>query len=139
MTDLKKAKQILEDGGFTCVLVKGEQTYSSKERGVAPLLKFLDETGEMSGFSAADKVVGKAAAFLYVLLAVEQLYVKVISKSALEVLNQHDISVEYEELVEAIRNRANTGFCPMETAVREINEPQKAWKVILEKRKELSH
>ena len=28
----------------------------------------------------------------------------------------------YDELVEAIRNRTNSGFCPMETAVLEINE-----------------
>lgn len=50
----------------------------------------------------------------------------VISKSALETLQKHNISVTYNMLVEAICNRDNTGYCPIETAVFRIISPDKA-------------
>lgn len=91
----------------------------------------------LAGFSAADKVVGKAAAFFYVLLKVERLYAAVISKHALEVLEFYGVPVEYGELVDAIKNRKGDGFCPMETAVLEINEPDEAVAAVLRKQEEL--
>ena len=137
MTDIEQAKALLEKEQATCVFYKGEYTFFSKERGVLPLLNLLQKEENLGDFSVADKVVGKAAAFLYVLLKVKSLYAKVISKHALGVLKTYDIQVAYDELVEAIRNRTNSGFCPMETAVLEINEPKKALEAIRLKLNEL--
>ena len=44
----------------------------------------------------------------------------------MEVLKVHGVHVQYDILVPAIFNRDHTGFCPMETAVREISDPQEA-------------
>ena len=63
--DLNKVRTILRQGTFTCVLCCGDIIHTSSARGMAPLLNFLSK-GQWSGFSAADKVVGKATAFLYV-------------------------------------------------------------------------
>ena len=68
--DLKKAIDILNSGQYTCVLCKDNEIHISTERGVKPLLEWLESGIALKGFSAADKVVGKAAAFLYVLLGV---------------------------------------------------------------------
>ncbi len=124
--DLKKAKQMLVEQELTCAMVKGEKVYISKERGVKPLLACYKEHAMQSDFSAADKVVGKAAAFLYVLLGVKELYAGVISRPAIEVLQKAGVVVSYEQLTDAIRNRAGDGFCPMETAVWEIESPADA-------------
>ena len=137
MTNLEQAKEILEQNNDTCVFFDGKNTYTSKERGVKPLLQMLQNKTDVKDFSVADKVVGKAAAFLYVLLGVKELYAKVISQHALAVLQNHNIDVSYGELVEAIRNRTNTGFCPMETAVLQIEDASEALQAILEKQKEL--
>lgn len=137
MTDLEQAKILLDEKSATCVFVKGKESFYRTERGVAPLLKLLEENKNFVGFSAADKVIGKAAAFLYVLLNVESLYTKVISKHALEVLTIHNIPIKYDELVDAIRNRDNTGFCPMETAVLKVSEPKEAHKLVVKRLKEL--
>lgn len=137
MTDLEQAKILLDEKSATCVFVKGKESFYRTERGVAPLLKLLEENKNLVGFSAADKVIGKAAAFLYVLLNVESLYAKVISKHALEVLNIHNIPIKYDEVVDAIRNRDNTGFCPMETAVLKVSEPKEAHKLVVKRLKEL--
>ena len=126
MNNLTKAKEILQNGGFTCVLLKDENEYTSDKRGVKPLLCWLESGEDFEGFSAADKVVGKAAAFLYVLLRVKAVYADVISEHALSVLKESEIKVAYGELVPAIRNRTNTGFCPMEAATLNITDPEDA-------------
>lgn len=138
MTELEKAKALLKGNGYTCVLCKGEMVISSYERGVKPLLGLFDSDTDVKGSSAADKVVGKAAAYLYVLIGIHKLYTDVISIPALEVLNRYDIHTEYSKAVNAIRNRTNTGFCPMETAVADINEPNEALIAIREKLKQLN-
>ena len=120
--DLIKAKQLLSEGIYTCVLCQGERCRTSTARGVRPLVEFLNEGG-FQGFSAADKVIGKATAFLYVLLGVRAVYTPVISESALAILQTHGIRVEFDLAVPAILNRSRTGFCPMETAVRDIEDP----------------
>lgn len=131
--ELERAKRLLSEGDYTLAMVRGETTVTSVKRGVRPLINLIDAGESLSGFSAADKVVGKAAAFMYVLLGVECLYANVISQPALEVLERNGITAEYGTLTEAIRNRTNTGFCPMETAVKEISEPHEALKAVREK------
>lgn len=135
--DLKRAKRMLKEGGFTCVLCHKDAIFTSRERGVKPLLSLLEEKEEVAGFFAADKVVGKAAAFLYVLLGVKAVYALVISKKAAEVLKHYGIAYEADIMVEAVRNRTNTGYCPMEEAVSEIEEAGEALSAIKEKLHEL--
>lgn len=135
--ELKRAKSLLAEGGWTCVLCREGEILTSRERGVAPLLSWLDGGSDLSGFSAADKVVGKAAAFLYVLLGVKEVYAPVMSQPAWDTLEKQGIPPSCDTLAPAIRNRAGTGFCPMETAVREIDDPAEALAAIRAKRTEL--
>lgn len=124
--DLAKAKKILCDTGSTCVLCKGGSRVESQLRGVAPLVELLDMGMDFSGYSAADKVVGKATAFLYCLLEVKAVYTPVISQPALEVLQKYGIEAHYDLCVPAILNRRKDGFCPMETATKSISGPEAA-------------
>ena len=137
--NLTKCREILKSGNFTIVLSDGKTLLTDTKRGVKPLFDLLDKNTDLSGFSAADKVVGKAAAFLYVLLNIKEVYADVISTHALVVFEQHKIPVEYNTLTDKIKNRTGTGFCPMETAVLDENEPEKALKKIREKAKELAN
>lgn len=126
MNNLEKAKKMLLESEYTCVLCSDDDIKTSTKRGVAPLLQWLDEGENLSGYSAADKVIGKGAAFLYVLLDIKEVYANVISRRALETLENNNIYVKYKMLAEAILNRDNTGFCPIETAVCGISEPDAA-------------
>ena len=137
MNDLEHAKSLLQEGSFTLALVKREETITSYERGVKPLLTLLDEGKDLSGYSSADRVVGKAAAFLYVLLGVKAVYADVLSTLAEGVLRGHGIAVEALTRTERIFNRAKNGFCPMETAVENISDPQSALLAIKAKLKEM--
>lgn len=121
--DLEKAKTYLKKEDCTCVLCLGDTLFSSRDRGVRPLLTFLESGNDFTGFSAADKVVGKATAFLYCLLGVRALHAGVLSDAAAEVLTQANIPFSCDNRVSAIRNRDNTGPCPMEQATKDISDP----------------
>ena len=122
--NLSKARRLLLDGGYTCVLCHGDTIITDTRRGIRPLLELCRSGRNLQEFSAADKVVGKAAAFLYRLLGIKSLYAGVISTPALTVLQ--GISVEFDAEVPAIQNRTQTGFCPMESAVWDIEDAEEA-------------
>ncbi len=135
--DTLAAKSLLQSVGYTLVFCSGQTAEHSTERGVKPLLALLQNNKSLEGFCVADKVIGRAAAFLYVLLCPKEIYAAVISRLALEVLEKHGISVVYDTLTERIKNRAGTGLCPMESAVLEVDDPKTALKAIKEKLKTL--
>lgn len=125
MKNLFKAKEILNQG-HTCVVCNGEQIITTDERGVAPLVKWFDNGEDFSCYSVADKVVGKAAAFFYVALGVQKIWASVISRPAAEVFEKFGIEYWYDTMVDAIINRKGDGFCPMESAVAAIDNPDEA-------------
>lgn len=135
--DLKHAMRLLEGGSSTCVLVQGDRVFSSTARGVRPLLDWLDAGTDLSGFSAADKVVGKATAMLYCLLGVKAVYTRVISRSAALLLEYRGIAVHWQTQVEFIQNRDKTGRCPMEQAVWTLEDPAEGLAAIRETLKRL--
>ena len=133
MTDLDFARNALNSGEYTCVLCKGETFHYATERGVKPLLNWLDSGLPLRGFSSADKVVGRATAFLYCLLGITHVYANVMSLPAAQVLEQHGICASWGPLVDGIINRRGTGPCPFESAVINITDPAEALQAIRQK------
>ena len=124
--DLVLAKQLLTTEEYTCVLCRDDRIYTSTRRGVAPLLGWLDSDLDLRGFSAADRVVGKATAFLYSLLGVKRVFARVMSRPAAQVLASCGIEAAWDTLVDSIENRQHTGPCPMEYATRNCATPEEA-------------
>lgn len=135
--DTENARGILEAHGYTCVVCKGALTHTAMERGVKPLLGWLDSGLDLTGFSAADKVVGRATAFLYCLLGVREVYAQVMSRPAAQVLEAHGITYEAGMLVDGIINRRGNGPCPFESAVMDIQDASSALAAIRNKLKQM--
>ena len=131
--DLTKARELLDSGNYTCVLCRGDTVHTATEWGVKPLLSWLDSGLDVAGFSAADRVVGRATAYLYCLLGVTAVYARVMSRPAMEVLVENGIAAEAGQLVDGIINRKGTGPCPFEAAVLEIHNPEEALTAIRNK------
>ena len=110
-------KMCIRDRAYTCALYKDGKAYTSSERGILPLLKWVLAKAPLQGFSAADKVVGKAAAFLYALMEVDGVYAQVMSEGAYQTLLRHGTQPFYGLRVPGIINRTGDGPCPMEQAV----------------------
>ena len=119
-------KELLQEGGYTCVFVSDRETISSTKRGVAPLLELIEQEKSLAGLTGADKVVGAGAAYLYAILRPDSLFASTLSESAKQVLDRYGISYSYGELVPYIINRAGNGACPIELAVRNSSSPQEA-------------
>ncbi len=138
MTDnLKKAKETLLLCDFTCVLFDGKSIYSSKKRGVKPLIELLESKICFDEYSAADKVIGAGAAHLYALLKVKSVWAKVISDHAKQIIMQNKIEVFCETQVHYIINRTGDGVCPIESCVKDIKSSNLALDMIKAKLKEL--
>lgn len=135
--DLRLAKSLLEEEKLTCVAVFGDTVLKSTERGVAPLIKWLENGESLMDFHVADKVVGKGAAYLYVLLEIKSIHAVVLSDGAKEVLNRFNIKFSCDQNPKRILNRNKTGFCPIESAVMDKNDPHDALSAIKKRLEEL--
>ena len=123
----------MEDAGYTCVLCKDEKIYTSKDSGVKPLLDFYDSKENLRNFCAADKVVGRAAAFIYIALGVKEVYASVMSEGARDLLLRNGIKAYCGTLAKQITNRLGTGMCPMEAACLDAENSKDAICFIKEK------
>ena len=128
MEDLNKAKILLPS--HTCVLCKGEQVYTSNKPGISPMLDWLDDGVKLQGFSAADKIVGKAAALLFVLSGIRAVHAQVLSTPGKAVLQQHGIFCTLDTEAAYIINRTGDGPCPMEQTVEHIVDPATAFEAL---------
>ena len=133
MTDLEKARSLLASGDYTCAICQGDNVYTTRQRGVRPLLDWLDAGIDLKQASAADRVVGRGAAFLYCLLGIREVHARVMSRPAAEVLLAHGITALADTFVDSIINRKGTGPCPFEEAVMTITDPQEALTAIRNK------
>lgn len=131
MTDLQTAKINLE--GHTICLCKDGKCLFSERRGIAPMMDFIAEAKDLSGYSAADLVVGKAAAMLFIKCGVKKVFAKTLSESARRILEVYGVDCEYETLTEKIINRDGTDVCPMENAVSGTDDTEEAYFILQNK------
>lgn len=136
MKAIDEAKKLLT-GETRCVVLCGDKVFTSDKKGIAPLLELACGEDDFRGCVAADKIVGKAAAFIYSKIGAEEIYAEVLSKAAISVLEQNGIKYSYGTLADYIRNRQNNGICPMEQTVENIDDMDKAIFALKKKVEEL--
>lgn len=125
MTDLQIAKENL--AGHTICLCKDGQCLFSEKKGIAPLMGFIADGVNLEGYSAADLVVGKAAALLMVKCNIKAVFAKTLSEGGKEILKSNNIPFEYESLTDRIINHDGTDVCPMEKTVLQTDDPEEGY------------
>lgn len=116
MKDIEIAKKYLEGENLTIAVVKnGSLIYKSHDKGIKPIYTLATQMVERAkGSSIADKVIGRGAAMLCNLLYVKEVYGKLISDNAIEVLEKSDIIFSYDNVCDYIKNIDGTDMCPIE-------------------------
>lgn len=116
MNNLKLAKSTLFENEYSIVVVKeNEIVYKSESKGLQSLISlYKNDVNTLENSSIADKVIGRAAALILVDSNIKEVYADLISQNAIDILDKSDIPYEYKSQVTEIRNRDNTGMCPME-------------------------
>lgn len=125
-SSLEKATGFLT-GDVTCVLCRADAIQTSREKGIRPLVLWLaEDENALRDAAVADRIVGRAAAFLAVYGGARAVYGEVMSEGAASVLLDAGIVYGYKTLTDTIINRRGDGPCPMEQAVAGITDPVQA-------------
>ena len=123
LTDIERARELLKsDPSLTAVAVRGDKVLTTDKKGIRPLVEWLD-SGDMAGFSAADKAGGRAAAMLYDLMGIEEVYFIRASRHCMDYLIGKGIKAACGDTVEYILNRDRSGMCPMEELSLTTDDP----------------
>ncbi len=134
---IQSAKNLINNNKASCVVIKDNAIANIEQAsGIAPVLS-LYEKGELRDAVVVDKIIGKAAAHLLVSGGVKACYGMTVSESAVKLLRSHGITVEYDKCVEHIINRQGNGLCPMEDAVKDIDNDSEAYEAIKKRLSEL--
>ena len=131
MTDLAIAVQHL--AGHSLCLCRDGECITDDGRGISPMMTFIGKGRSLAGYAAADVIVGKAAAMLFVKAGISAVYGKVMSEAARVFLTARSIPCEYETLTQRIINRAGTDICPMEKTVAAIDDENEGYAALLVK------
>lgn len=126
---MEKAAKLLKQSGITCILINNrDEIDRSALPGIRPLMNWMRENPDaLKDACVADKVVGRAAAFLMIYGNVAEVYAAVLSESARQLLEAHHILYDFEKMVPHILNRKGTDLCPMEKCCQGIGDPHAAF------------
>lgn len=114
--DVSLAVKTLRQEDLTLVACKGGSVvFKSSNRGVEDLYHLVrEQSALLAGASAADKVVGRAAAMLYTGSGVRELFTDKLSRAALAILHLAGVKVQYKKMIPFVMNNDRTGMCPVE-------------------------
>ena len=121
---IAEMRKLVESGESVVVARNGVIVARAKGSGIGPAMEMLDSK-RLPGALVFDKIVGRAAAAIFIEGGVKKACALVMSEGAVKLLETHGVEVIAVKRVEKIVNRAKTGECPMECAVRNLDKPEK--------------
>lgn len=127
---LEKAKELIDGSDAVFAAVSENETITSPVKGIGFVASLCNGKKDLSAFCVADKIVGKAAAMLFVLLGIKTVHAKTLSLGGKEIFEKYGIEYTFDVLTDIIINRTGDGMCPMENAVKDCTEPCDALKNI---------
>lgn len=117
MTKLEEITNILHQKNASLVVKDAngqiKEYYQDRIKDIKEILTV--DTSALKDASIADKVIGKVAASILTVAGVKEIYADCISEFAISILEEHEVSFQYRQRVAYIKNKENTGMCPMET------------------------
>jgi len=127
--DLELAKLKLKEEKLTLVIVKtGKVIFETHKQGISGFLQAIDEQKKsLVGASAADKIVGVAAATLCVYSGLISIFAFTISEAGIRVLEDNNIACGFQIKVTNILNRNKTDVCPFEKMAMTSRSPDNAY------------
>ena len=110
-------KRFLEANDTLWICLAGNLLFRSTEKGIKPLLTYVQEFAPCpEGVIVYDRVVGNAAALLLRKASCKKAYSLAGSELAVETLKRLGITYSFLTVVPYISNRAGDDMCPFEKA-----------------------
>ncbi len=125
---------------LTCiVLLEDTILFQSEAKGVKPLMDFYAQFGTSnSPLTVVDKIMGKSAVMLACLIGATTLYTPIISQDGLKFAKQKELNINIKQVVPFIINRDQSGRCPVESSVLEIDDIEIGYQTMINTLKVLS-
>jgi len=127
--DLELATMKLIEENLSLVIVKkGKVIFETKKQGISDFLQAIEKLDKnLVAASAADKIVGVAAAMLCVYAGVNSVFALTISEEGIRVLEDNNIACLFEKKVSNILNRNKTDVCPFEKLAMDSGTVEEAY------------
>ena len=127
--DLEFAKLKLIKEDLSLVIVrKGKVLFQTRRQGITGFLEAIERLDKnLISSSAADKIVGVAAAMLCVYAEVASVFALTISEEGIKVLKDNNIKYRFEKTVQNILNRDKKDVCPFEKLALNSVSPDEAY------------
>ena len=131
-TDLDIAKKRLTENRLSLSIVKeGKILFESSSNGLKDLFEAVNKLGtSLRNASIAYRIVGKAAAFLFVYSRADSVFAVTISERGLKLLEQNHVSAEFRNIVPNVLNRERTDGCPFEKLVLNCRDAKEAFCIL---------
>lgn len=117
MTKIEEIKTKLKENRASLVVAyengRIKEYYQNRTKDLVSILQ--EDKNALKNSIIADKVVGKVAACIMAVAGIKEIYADTLSQMAIPVLEQYNIPYSYGCMVEFIKNKDQTGMCPMET------------------------
>ena len=128
-TDLDIASKRLNQKSLSLVVVKnGKVLFETESHGLNDLVEAINQLqSNMKESSVADRIVGRAAALLFVYSGVSAIFAATISDGGMEILDNSSVFHEFEKRVPRILNFKKTDVCPFEKLVAKLSSPEEAY------------
>ena len=112
---------MLNEQGLSLLVYNNGELTTHANRGIQDLLQLISEQPErLNGAVAADKIIGKSAAAIMIAGGVKEVHTNVICTPARELFEANGVLVFATEEVPIIMNRNQSGMCPMDTQIADI-------------------
>jgi len=133
--DLALAKDILSKKDLSIVLVNYGKIWKEKKgMGIKPILELVDEMGdELNEYVIGDRILGRASAFLCRYAKVKAVYSPQATKTAIAILILGGIPCQVDSMIPFIKNRDGEEMCPFEDLLKDVEQPDVAYKILKEK------
>jgi Domain of unknown function (DUF1893) len=127
-TDLEIArKRLIENRVSLSIVKEGKIHFESRSNGLKDLFWAVNKLGtSLRNASIADQIVGKAAAFLFVYSRANSVFAITISEKGLKLLEENDVSAQFQNIVPNVLNRERTDVCPFEKLVLNCRDAKEA-------------
>ncbi len=132
IADLTLARETLENEECSIVVVKNKKVLLFKKgHGLKPIFETFEEIGpEIKDSVVADRILGKASAFLFRYAGVKSVYTPQATKGAVAVLIVGGIPSQVEKLIPFIKNNTGDNKCPFEKILEGVESPKKAFELL---------
>jgi len=132
-------EELDKTGNSLMIYSDGRLIFQSASKGIRPHLEAIETHGEaLRGTLMVDKIVGRAAALLILYSGAAEAQAHVLSRPGRQVLDMYGLPTSYVELVDHIKMKDGSIYCPFERMVQGVTDPDEAYAAIVEKMRSLN-